>query len=240
MQVRRGAMDRGQADLGWLHSRHSFSFGQYYDPAHMGFGPLRVINDDQVQPGRGFGTHPHRDMEIMTVVLDGALAHRDSLGTGSIIEVGDVQLMSAGTGVQHSEYNASESEPVHFLQIWIEPNEQGLTPGYQQRRFDLDAAAGEWVLIASPEARESSLMLHQDVDVYRARPAAGTRQAYRLGGPDDAPARPRQAWVQVIGGSVRVNGEPLAAGDGLAISGEDELALESLADSDLLLFDMAA
>lgn len=229
----RKADERGLADFGWLKSRHSFSFGQYYDPLHMGYGPLRVINDDRVAPGGGFGMHPHRDMEIITVVLDGALEHKDSLGTGSVIRPGDVQRMSAGTGIRHSEFNPSNDEPVHFLQIWIEPARTGLPPDYAQAHFADAERRGRLRLVASGDGRDGSLGLNQDADLYLARLAAGERVAH-------SPAAGRRVWLQVASGAVTLNGTALAAGDGVAIEAEAELAIEGVAEADLLLFDMAA
>ncbi|WP_424361025.1 pirin family protein [Methylocystis parvus] len=231
MAIRR-AEERGAANFGWLDSRHSFSFGHYFDPAHMGFGPLRVINEDRVAPGGGFPTHPHRDMEIISYVLDGALAHKDSLGTGSIIRPGDVQRMTAGTGVRHSEYNASDTEPVHFLQIWILPEREGLAPGYEQKRFEAQEKRGRLRLIASRNARDGAVAVHRDVDLYATLLAPGESVAHAL-----APGR--AAWVQVARGEIAVNGEALAAGDGVAVSDGAEIRLEARADAEALVFDMA-
>lgn len=227
----RKAQDRGRANFGWLDSRHSFSFGQYYDPRHMGFGPLRVINDDRVAPGGGFPTHPHRDMEIISYVLEGALEHKDSLGTGSVIRPGDVQRMSAGTGVRHSEFNASDEEPVHFLQIWIIPEREGVKPGYEQKTFDASEKRGRLRLIASRGGREGSVSLHQDADVYATLLDPGEKVSHVLGAG-------RGAWVQVASGSVAVNGERLETGDGMAINGAGDLSLESRTPAEVLLFDM--
>jgi redox-sensitive bicupin YhaK (pirin superfamily) len=229
----RPADERGLADFGWLHSRHSFSFGQYYDPLHMGFGPLRVINDDRVAPGAGFGMHPHRDMEIITVVIEGALEHRDSLGTGSVIRPGDVQKMSAGTGIRHSEFNPSSSEPVHFLQIWIEPAETGIAPAYAQAHVPAAERQGRFRLVASPDGEDGSLHLHQDAALYLGRLTAGETATH-------APAIGRRAWLQVATGRVRLNGIELAAGDGAAIEDEASIEVTGVADSELLLFDLAA
>ena len=229
----RKADERGVADFGWLKSRHSFSFGQYHDPRHMGYGPLRVINDDHVAPGGGFGMHPHRDMEIITVVLDGALEHQDSLGTGSVIRPGDVQLMSAGTGIRHSEFNPSDEAPVHFLQIWIEPVRAGLAPDYAQAHFGDDERRGRLRLVASGDGRDGSLSLNQDADLYLARLAAGDRVAH-------APADGRRVWLQVAGGEVTLNGTGLEAGDGVALEAVDQLVIEGVVEADLLLFDMVA
>jgi redox-sensitive bicupin YhaK (pirin superfamily) len=235
MLTLRKAEERGKADFGWLDSRHSFSFGDYYDPAFLGFGPLRVINDDRVAAGGGFPTHPHRDMEIVTYVLDGALQHRDSIGTGSVIGAGDVQRMTAGQGIRHSEFNASKTEPVHFLQIWIVPDETGLQPSYDQKTFDAQSKRGRLRLLASKEGRDGSLLIHRDVDLYGALLSPDAKIAH-----DIAPGR--IGWIQVAQGEIRVNGQNLREGDGLALSepGRVELAGAGSADCDLLLFDMAA
>ncbi len=228
----RKAEDRGKADFGWLQSRHSFSFGEYYDPGYMGFGPLRVINDDRVAPGGGFPAHPHRDMEIISYVLDGALEHKDSLGTGSVISPGDVQRMSAGTGVRHSEYNASSKEPVHFLQIWIIPEREGVKPGYEQKNFGAAEKRGKLRLIASHGGRDDSVAIHQDADLYATLLEAGETVSHTLNAE-------RGAWVQVARGSIAVNGQKLEAGDGMAIEGAGDLRLEAGASAEVLLFDMA-
>src|SRR5271169_1010012 len=220
MKLRR-ADDRGHAQHGWLDSRHSFSFADYYDPAQMGFRALRVINEDRVQPGAGFGTHPHRDMEILSYVLEGGLAHKDSMGTGSTIRPGDVQRMSAGTGVTHSEYNASASEPVHFLQIWLLPERPGLAPGYEQKHFEAPGRQGRLKLLASRAGTDGSLTIHQDVRLYGGLLGKGQRAELAL-------AQGRHAWVQVARGTVTVNGETLRAGDGAAVSAEPRLALEGV------------
>jgi redox-sensitive bicupin YhaK (pirin superfamily) len=228
----RPAAERGRTLLDWLDSRHTFSFGDYYDPRHTGFRALRVINDDRVTPGAGFGTHGHRDMEIVTYVLEGALEHRDSLGTGSVIRPGDGQRMSAGTGIRHSEFNHSRAEPVRFLQIWILPEWQGLPPGYEQKSFPAAEKRGRWRLIASREGREGSVTVHQDVDLYAALLEPGERVAHAL-----APSR--HAWLQVAKGAVTVGGATaLSEGDG--VSASDERALEVIArePAELLLFDL--
>ena len=228
---RRSSEDRGKANFGWLDSRHTFSFGHYYDPKHMGFGPLRVINEDRVAPGGGFPTHPHADMEIISYVLEGALAHKDSLGTGSEIRPGDVQRMSAGTGIRHSEFNASAAEPVHFLQIWILPERKGLQPGYEQKRFSHDEKRCKLRLIGSRDGREGSVTIHQDVDLYATVLAPGEAVSHVL-------AMGRLAWVQLARGAITLNGAPLNAGDGMAIENVSELRLEAQEDSEILLFDM--
>jgi quercetin 2,3-dioxygenase len=228
----RRSIDRGHAQHGWLDSHHTFSFADYHDPAHMGFRALRVINEDRVQPAMGFGTHPHRDMEILSYVLEGGLAHKDSLGTGSIIRPGDVQRMSAGTGVTHSEFNASSTEPVHFLQIWLLPEKPGLAPGYEQKHFAEGQRRGRLQLVASRDGREGSLTVHQDVSVYDALLSAKERAQLSLG-------EGRHAWVQVAKGSVKVNGETLVAGDGAALSSEPLLSLEGLEQAEVLVFDLA-
>lgn len=232
MIAARRSDERGRARLDWLDSRHTFSFGEYHDPAHMGFRTLRVINEDRVEPGRGFATHSHRDMEILSYVLDGALEHRDSMGNGSVILPGDVQLMRAGTGVTHSEFNPSPAEPAHFLQIWILPEQKGLEPAYAQRSVPAADGRTGFVLVASRDGRHDSLLVRQDADVYVARPQAGTSLSHAL-----APGR--HAWVQVARGSVGLNGLRLEAGDGAALSGERHVEIVAHADAELLLFDLA-
>ena len=224
--------ERGRSELGWLSSRHTFSFADYLDPRHMGFRSLRVVNDDRVQPGAGFPTHGHRDMEIVTYVVEGALEHKDSMGTGSVIRPGEVQRMTAGSGVTHSEYNASRAEPVHFLQIWILPERQGLAPGYEQRAFPAAEMQGRLRLVASRDGREGSVTVHQDVQVLAARLAAGDEAVHRL-----APGR--HAWLQVVRGALALNGTSLATGDGVAVSDEARLALAAREPAELLLFDLA-
>lgn len=228
----RRAEDRGRADFGWLDSRHTFSFGQYHDADYMGFGPLRVINDDRVAPGGGFPAHSHSDMEIITYVLEGALAHQDSLGTGSTIRPGDVQRMSAGTGIRHSEFNASKSEPVHFLQIWIIPAQRGLAPDYEQRSFPETEKCGRLRLVGAPDGREGSVIIHRDVLMYAALLSGGEAVSHEL--------RPgRGAWVQVARGAVSLNGVQLEAGDGASISETGTLRLDRARGAEVLLFDMA-
>jgi redox-sensitive bicupin YhaK (pirin superfamily) len=233
----RPGTDRGRADFGWLDSRHSFSFGNYFDPEHMGFGPLRVINEDLVQPGSGFGAHGHRDMEIVTYVLEGALAHRDSLGNGSEIRPGDIQRMTAGTGIRHSEFNASDEEPVRFLQIWILPREEGLKPGYEQRHVPRESLESGLTLLASPDGHRDSVVVHQDARIFGAMPKAGQVLNHEVE-PD------RRIWVQLISGEVAIDGQKLAAGDGLGLessaSDHGSLQIEAAADSHLLLFDMGS
>ena len=232
MLLIRRSIDRGRANLGWLDSRHTFSFADYHDPRYMGFGPLRVINEDRVQPGQGFGTHAHRDMEIISYVLEGELAHRDSMGNGSVIRRGDVQRMTAGTGVQHSEFNHSQAEPVHFFQIWLFPARRGLPPGYEEKHFDDDVKRSRLKLVASRDGRDGSVVVHQDADLYSALLSAGDELTHTT-------ERSRKGWIQVASGTVTVNGEQLAAGDGAAIAYEDNIAIRAAADTELLLFDMA-
>jgi quercetin 2,3-dioxygenase len=229
----RRAEERGRANFGWLDSRHSFSFGHYYDPDHMGFGPLRVINDDRVAPGGGFPTHPHGDMEIISYVLEGGLAHKDSLGTGSVIKPGDVQRMSAGSGIRHSEFNASKTEPVHFLQIWIVPEKAGLEPGYEQKTFPADDKRGKLRLVGSRDGREGSVTIHQDVDLFATLLGEGGSVSHTL-------KAGRSAWVQVAAGTARLNGEQLYPGDGVGVTEPGALELTGTSDdAEILLFDMA-
>lgn len=227
----RKAEDRGRAERGWLSSRHTFSFADYYDPSHMGFRQLRVINEDVVQPGQGFGTHPHADMEIVTWVIEGALQHKDSLGTGSVITPGELQRMTAGTGVTHSEFNPSRTEPVHFLQIWILPQRKGLPPSYEQRAFSQEERQGRLRLVASRDGGEGSVGIHQDVALLTTLLEPGDEVVH--------PLRPgRHAWVQVARGRVLVNQSPLGAGDGAALSEEDRLRLKAETPAELLVFDL--
>jgi redox-sensitive bicupin YhaK (pirin superfamily) len=228
----RKAQDRGHADHGWLDTYHSFSFGNYYDPQQMGFRALRVINEDRVQPGAGFPTHPHRDMEIVSYVLEGALGHRDSTGTGSVLRPGEVQRMSAGTGITHSEFNQSQDQSLHFLQIWILPAADGITPGYEQKVFPAEEKRGRLRLVAAPDGREGALTIHQDVQVYAALLEAGTRIEHPL-------AAGRHAWIQVLGGSVTVNGKTLGQSDGAALSDESQVVIVGLESAEVLLFDLA-
>lgn len=223
--------ERGHANYGWLNTYHTFSFANYYDRRHMGFRDLRVINEDWVQPGQGFGTHSHRDMEIITYVLEGALEHKDSLGNGSVITPGEVQRMSAGTGIAHSEFNPSSTEPVHLLQIWILPNQQGVEPSYEQKTIPTEEKLGQLRLIAAPDGREGAVRIHQDVALYASVLQPGDRVSHALR-PD------RHAWLQVAQGSVRLNGLPLAAGDGAASSGEASLDILTETGAEILLFDL--
>jgi hypothetical protein len=229
----RRASERGRSHTDWLESRHTFSFADYVDPRQMGFGRLRVINEDVVAPGRGFGRHPHRDMEILSYVLEGSLEHGDSMGTGSVIRPGDVQRMTAGTGVVHSEKNASPSDPVHFLQIWIEPDRRGLPPSYEQKRFPEGEKRNALRLIASRDAREGSVTVHQDVDLYAGVLDSGAKVPLAI-------AAGRRAWVQLVRGEVTVNGQNLTAGDGASVEGETALAIAGSAqESEVLVFDLA-
>ena len=227
----RPAAERGATGIGWLDSRHTFSFADYHDPEHMGFRSLRVINDDRVAPGAGFGKHGHRDMEILSYVLEGGLAHEDSTGGGGVIHPGELQFMRAGTGVTHSEFNASKAEPVHFLQIWVVPDTNGLAPRYDQRTVDTDAARKGFALLASRDGAEGSIQVQQDVALWLARLGDGDERVHRL-----APGR--HAWVHVARGSASLNGRPLEAGDGAALSGEPEVRLAGRGDAEVLLFDL--
>jgi redox-sensitive bicupin YhaK (pirin superfamily) len=223
--------ERGHANHGWLDSYHTFSFANYYDPKQMGFRSLRVINEDRVQPSQGFGTHSHRDMEIITYVLEGALEHKDSLGTGAVIAPGEAQRMSAGTGISHSEFNHSQTDPVHFLQIWIIPDQQGLQPSYEQRDFPLEEKRGKLRLIAAKDGRDDAVTVHQDVDLFVTLLVSGEQVIHQL--------RPnRHAWVQVARGAVMLNGMSLKAGDGAAISEEEKLEISANDTSEILLFDL--
>ena len=226
--------ERGVANLGWLDSRHTFSFADYFDPQQMGFGRLRVINEDVVSPGRGFGRHPHRDMEILSYVLQGSLEHGDSMGNGSVIRPGDVQRMSAGTGVVHSEKNASAGDPVHFLQIWIEPESRNLAPGYEQKRFEESEKKNALRLIGSRDGRQGTVTIHQDVSLY-----AGILDPHAKVEPL-AIAPGRKAWVQIVLGDALVNGQKIVAGDGAAVTGETAVTLEGgSTPSEVLVFDLA-
>lgn len=230
LQVRRSE-ERGSAEHGWLQSKHTFSFADYHDPEHTGFGPLLVINEDRVAAGQGFGTHAHRDMEIISYVLDGALEHKDSLGTGSVLHYGDVQRMTAGSGVRHSEFNGSASAPLHFLQIWIEPNVKGIAPGYEEKHFTPESKLGRLRLIASSDGRDGSLLIHQDASVYAAIVEPGHTLEHALSGA-------RRAYVHVVRGQLTVNGVALGGGDALKISHENVVRLEQAQGAEVLLFDL--
>jgi redox-sensitive bicupin YhaK (pirin superfamily) len=231
LQVRK-AEDRGHFNHGWLDTYHAFSFGDYRDPQHMHFRDLRVMNEDVVAPGRGFGMHPHRDMEIITYVLSGSLQHNDSMGNGSVITPGEFQRMSAGTGITHSEANPSATEPVHLYQIWLFPAERGIRPSYEQRRFAEAERADRLRLVASQDGRDESLLIHQNAEVYLATLSVGRELSYKI--------RPhRHAWLQVLRGGVSLNGIGLAAGDGAAVSDETNLVVEAAKPSEIMLFDLA-
>lgn len=228
----RPANERGGANHGWLNTRHTFSFSSYYDPRHMGFRSLRVINEDRVTPGQGFGEHSHRDMEILSYVITGGLGHRDSMGNGEVVWPHEWQRMTAGTGVRHSEMNASQTEPVHFFQIWIIPEAEGIEPGYEQKLFAPEEKSGRLRLVASRDGREGSLRIHQDVSVYNALLKGGEAIEQRL-------EAGRHAWLQVVKGAVELNGEKLDAGDGAAVSEESTLTIRASDDSEVILFDLA-
>lgn len=230
LTIRKSA-DRGDANHGWLKSKHSFSFAEYFDEQHMGFGPLRVINEDRVEAGRGFGTHGHRDMEIISYVLDGELAHKDSMGTGSVIRYGDVQRMSAGSGVRHSEFNHSSSNPVHFLQIWIEPNVKGIAPSYEEKHFDTASKQGALRLIASPDGRDNSVLIHQDASIFAAILNGDEQVKQPL-------AAGRLGYVYVAKGQLMVNGLLLETGDALKISDETAIRLSQATQAEVLVFDL--
>jgi redox-sensitive bicupin YhaK (pirin superfamily) len=238
MLTLRRSTDRGVADYGWLNSYYTFSFADYFDPQQMGFGALRVLNEDQILGGKGFPTHSHRDMEIITYVLAGALAHKDSMGNGSVIQPGDVQRMSAGTGIAHSEYNHSITQTAHLLQIWILPDQRGLDPSYEQKHFDPSEKQNRWCLVGSQDGRENSVLIHQDVNLYTANLNQGFILSYQL-------EADRQAWLQVARGRLRLNEQEVATGDGVAIVNHlahpSAVTLESLIDeAEVLLFDLAA
>ena len=228
----RKSEDRGHFDHGWLDTHHTFSFAEYHDPRNMGFRALRVINEDFVAAGAGFPTHPHRNMEIVTYVLEGAVAHRDSMGTGSVIRPGEVQRMTAGTGVTHSEFNAEKNQRLHLLQIWILPESQGLPPSYEQRAFPESERRGKLRIVASRDGRDGSVLIHQDAALYSALLDKGTRVEYAL-------PKGRYAWLQVARGAVKLNGQRLAAGDGAAIQNESALNIEGEEPAEILLFDLA-
>jgi quercetin 2,3-dioxygenase len=227
----RRAHERGHFDHGWLDTYHTFSFADYHDPQHMGFRSLRVINEDRVDPGQGFGTHGHRDMEIVTYVLAGALEHKDSLGNGSVLRPSEFQRMTAGTGVMHSEFNPSQNEPVHLYQIWIRPEKHGLTPSWEQKAFPAEGMHNRWQVLASRDARDGSLLIHQDAAILRGELDAGRQMNYPLEG--------RHAWLQVVRGDVTVNGERLKTSDALAVSEEKELNVATDNGAEVLLFDLA-
>ncbi|MDQ2963244.1 MAG: pirin family protein [Pseudomonadota bacterium] len=228
----RHAKERGTANFGWLDSRHTFSFGDYHDPKQMGFGPLRVINEDRVSPGQGFPTHGHRDMEIISYVLEGALEHKDSIGTGSVIRPGDVQVMSAGTGIRHSEFNHSKTEPVHFLQIWVVPDREGIAPRYEQKTFPDSDKRGRLRLVGSSGGRDGSVVVHQDVELFAALLNTGEQVTLPL-------AAGRKGWLQVARSAVAMNGRELSVGDGAAIEGEATLSVTAKVDgTEILVFDL--
>jgi len=230
LAIRRGG-ERGVADHGWLKSFHSFSFADYYDPQHMGFGPLRVINEDRVAPGMGFGTHGHRDMEIISYVLEGELAHKDSMGNGSVIRPGDVQRMSAGTGVRHSEFNHSSGQVTHFLQIWIEPSVQGIAPGYEEKRFEAADKRGRLRLVASPEGADGSVVIHQDARVYAGLFDGAERATLQI-----SPGR--RGYVHVARGAIAVDGQRLVAGDAAMVTNAHSVVLSDGKDAEVLAFDL--
>lgn len=231
LQLRKSA-DRGHANHGWLDTHYTFSFADYYDPAQMGFRALRVMNEDRIAPGMGFGTHPHRDMEIVTYVLEGALEHKDSMGNGEALRPGEFQRMSAGTGIRHSEFNPSASEPVHLYQIWLLPARQGIEPSYEQKYFDASDKRGKLQLVASPDGAQGSLTIHQDAKIYLSLLETGESVLYNL------PAR-RHAWLQVLRGAVSVNGITLETSDGLAVSDEPSLTIIGEQPAEVMLFDLA-
>jgi redox-sensitive bicupin YhaK (pirin superfamily) len=228
----RKSEERGRADVGWLHARHSFSFGEYYDPKHMGFRSLRVINEDRIDPAKGFGTHPHKDMEIITYVIRGQLEHKDSMGNGSVIKAGTVQGMSAGSGVQHSEFNPSSSDPTHLIQIWIQPAETGVEPRYDQLTFADEESRNVLRLLVSGDAREDAMQMQQDGQIYVSRLDAGVMVRHSV-------AKGRGVWIQVVSGSVDLHQNVLNAGDGASIEDEEELLISALdSDTHILLFDL--
>ena len=230
LQIRKSEA-RGAANHGWLDSKHSFSFGHYHDPEHVGFGPLLVINEDRVQGGQGFGTHGHRDMEIISYVLSGNLEHKDSMGTGSVLRYGDVQRMSAGSGVRHSEYNHNRDELVHFLQIWIQPNQIGIPPSYEEKHFTTESKQGKLRLIASSDGRDGSVLIHQDASLYATILGQGDALKHEL-------AAGRIAYIHVIRGDVTVNGTALKGGDALKVTEENLVTLENATDAEVLVFDL--
>ena len=231
IQVRK-ANDRGHANHGWLNTYHTFSFSSYQDPKHMRFRSLRVMNEDFVAPGQGFGTHPHNDMEIVTYVLEGALEHRDSMGNGEVLRPGEFQRMTAGTGITHSEFNPSESEPVHLYQIWLLPERKGIKPSYEQKRFSDEERHNQLRLVASRDAEHGSLLIHQDARIYLSKIDAGNEVKHELG-------EHRHAWLQVLRGTVALNGTELGTSDGVAISDESSLIIHAKTDAEVMLFDLA-
>ena len=228
----RKAEDRGHANHGWLNSYHSFSFANYYDPQHMGFRSLRVINEDTIAPGAGFPTHPHRDMEIITYVVSGAVAHKDSIGNTATIGASGIQRFSAGTGIAHSEFNPSNAESLHLLQIWILPEQQGLTPSYEQKEFPSETKRGQWRVLANHDATDGAVKLHQDAALYATLLEPGEQREYTL-------SADRHAWVQLVHGAITLNGATLDKGDAVAISNETKLVFEASTDAEILLFDLA-
>jgi redox-sensitive bicupin YhaK (pirin superfamily) len=228
----RRAEERGHFDHGWLSTYHTFSFADYYDPAHMGFQGLRVINEDRVQPGKGFGTHPHRDMEIISYVLEGGLEHRDSMGNGSVIRPGEIQRLSAGTGITHSEFNVSNDEMVHFLQIWLLPTQRGIAPGYEQKVIDRSEQSGRLRLVASPDGKDGSVVIHADARAYGGLFENGTKAELAI-------PQGHHAWVHIARGKARINGSALSAGDGAAMSDEPSVKVEGVDASEVLVFDLA-
>jgi redox-sensitive bicupin YhaK (pirin superfamily) len=228
----RKAAERGHFDHGWLDTYHTFSFSSYHDPAHMGFRALRVINEDRVAPGRGFGTHPHRDMEIVTYVLSGALEHKDSMGHGEVLRPGEFQRMSAGTGITHSEFNPSDTEPVHLYQIWLLPEKKSIEPSYEQKRFPESDRHGRLLAVATPTGEGGLLTIHQDARISLANLPAGSRVAQNV-------SAGRHAWLQVLRGAVTLNGTPMDTGDGAAVSNEPALDIEAPTDAEIMLFDLA-
>lgn len=231
LRIRKSA-DRGHFDHGWLDTYHTFAFGDYFDPAHVNFRSLRVMNEDRIAAGQGFGMHGHRDMEIVTYVLSGAIEHRDSLGHGAVLRPGELQRMSAGTGIRHSEFNPSETEPTHLYQIWLLPERNGLKPEYEQRAFDAAGRQGRWQLTASPDGRDGALAIHQDAEIYLADLSPGETLDYSLPGG-------RHAWLQALRGEVQVNGQSLAAGDGAAVSDEPSLSVRAGGAAEVMLFTLA-
>jgi quercetin 2,3-dioxygenase len=228
----RKARDRGHADHGWLDTHHTFSFASYYDPAHMGFRSLRVMNEDRVTPGRGFGVHSHQDMEIVSYVLEGALEHKDSMGNGEVLRPGEFQRISAGTGIAHSEFNPSKSEPTHFYQIWLLPESNGLSPSYEQKRFDDPELRNTLRLVASRDGENGSLTIHQDARIYLSKLDAGRTVEFTI-------ARGRHAWLQVLRGGVTLNGKTMQTSDGVAVSNEATLTVSATSDTEIMLFDLA-